>query len=150
MSTFKQLSKSENETLKLGQKVAGCLKSGDILCLEGDLGAGKTTFVKGLAQGLNIKMDKVHSPTFTLMNIYDSKLPLFHFDLYRMDDIQEILNIGYEEFLFGDGIAVIEWADKLKELLPQEYLKIEFSHAGENQRNITITPVGKRYEHLIT
>lgn len=146
MDTFKYISNSEQETGLFARKLAGLLKPGSILCLHGDLGAGKTTFTKGLAEGLKIKPEKVHSPTFTLLNIYEGKVPLYHFDLYRMDDIKEILNIGYEEFLYGDGIAVIEWADKLKELLPPEFLKIEFKHEGEDKRSIAVSAQGKTYD----
>ncbi len=149
MDPFTVTSHSEEETWALAKHLAGHLKAGDIVCLYGDLGSGKTTFTKGLAQGLKIKMNKVHSPTFTLMNIYEGKRPLYHFDLYRMDDIKEILNIGYEEFLFGDGIAVVEWADKLKSLLPEEFMEVRFSHAGENERTITLCPHGEQYSVLL-
>lgn len=146
---MKYKSNSAEETLSLAKHLAKYLKPGDILCLYGDLGSGKTTFTKGLAEGLKIKKEKVHSPTFTLLNIYEGKRPLYHFDLYRMDDIKEILNIGYEEFVYGDGIAVIEWADKLKELLPEEYLKIEFKHKGDDQRSLALSAQGSGYEALL-
>ena len=133
----------------LARDLAKYLKAKDILCLFGDLGSGKTTFTKGLAQGLGIKAKEVNSPTFVLLNIYEGRCPLYHFDLYRMDNVQEILNIGYEEFLYDEGIAVIEWADKLKELIPEEYLKIEFRYLDEKKRSIKISSYGKRYKKLL-
>ncbi len=136
MKTSQLISKSEQETIDFGQKLAGKLKAGDIVCLSGELGAGKTTLVKGLAQGLKINPAKVHSPTFTLMNIYEGKFPLYHFDLYRMDDVREIFNIGYEEFLYGDGVSVVEWAEKLKALKPHKCIQIKIIHKKEKERII--------------
>lgn len=150
MRSFEYLSHNEKETLRLGTRLAGSLRPGHILCLFGELGSGKTTFTKGIAQGLKINHKKVNSPTFILMNAYEGKLPLYHFDLYRMDDASEIANIGYEEFFYGDGIAVVEWAEKLGDLIPKEYLGIEFSHKRENDRLITFRPRGKRYIELMT
>ena len=107
-------SESQKETMQLGARLAKLLKPGDIVCLYGDLGTGKTTFVKGMAKGLKISETEVHSPTFVLMNLYEGRVPLFHFDFYRLDDIQQIGMIGYDEFLYDDGIAVVEWAEKLR------------------------------------
>src|SRR3990167_3061167 len=111
MKAINVLSKSTDQTLELGEKLARHLRKGDILCLGGELGSGKTIFIKGIAQGLKISPAKVHSPTFVLMNAYEGKLPLYHFDLYRLEGVREISTIGYEEFLYGDGVSVIEWAD---------------------------------------
>ncbi|MCK5082016.1 MAG: tRNA (adenosine(37)-N6)-threonylcarbamoyltransferase complex ATPase subunit type 1 TsaE, partial [Candidatus Omnitrophica bacterium] len=103
------------------------------------LGSGKTTLIKGIAEGLNIDPKKVNSPTFVLMNIYQGRLPLFHFDLYRLEDLYGIRSIGYDEFLYGDGISVIEWADRLGEFLPEEYLKIEMEHKKLDERVIRLS-----------
>ncbi len=147
MITF--ISNSPETTAKFGERLAKKLKPGDILCLTGDLGTGKTTFVKGLAKGLKVDQAKVSSPTFVVMNCYDGKLPLYHFDLYRLEDIKEMGAIGYDEFLYGEGIAVIEWAERLKELMPKEYLQIQLEHQGPNERVIKLNAIGKRYETLI-
>ncbi len=149
MKTVSILSKGENETLRLGEKLAKHLCKGDILCLEGELGSGKTTLIKGVAKGLKIAPAKVHSPTFVLMNAYEGRLPLYHFDLYRLEHVREISSIGYEEFLHGDGVAVIEWAERLGDLAPKEYLRIELAHKGENERSIRFSAVGKRYSGML-
>lgn len=143
------LSKSQEETIKLGERLAHSLQSGDIIGLFGDLGSGKTTFTKGIARGLKIKEEDVNSPTFTLMNVYEGRLSLFHFDLYRLDQIKEILNLGYEEFLYGEGVSVIEWAEKMGRLLPQNFLKVHLSSQDENQRLITFCAVGKRSQGIL-
>lgn len=147
--TIEHISKSEKDTVAFGEQLAGRLKPGDIVCLFGDLGAGKTTLVKGLAKGLKIKSPAVNSPTFVLMNIYEGKLPLYHFDLYRLDQPSEISAIGYEEFLYGDGVAVVEWADKLGPLLPKEYLCVVLTHKNSTERGIKVEGIGKRYQELV-
>ena len=129
--------------------MAHALKGGDIIGLVGDLGSGKTTFTKGIARGLKIKEDEVNSPTFTLMNVYEGRLSVFHFDLYRLDQIKEILNLGYEEFLYGEGVSVIEWAEKLGRLLPPNYLNVGFENTSENERLIKFLPQGKRAQEII-
>lgn len=148
MGNFSLISGSAQETIKFARNLAKQLRPGDILCLFGDLGTGKTTFVKGIALGLKVKSSEVNSPTFVLMNIYEGRLPLYHFDLYRLDNIREISRLGYEEFFYNEGISVVEWAEKLGRLLPQEYLAIELTHQGENKRLITLKPHGKRYENI--
>ena len=141
----KIISRSPEETVKLGECLGKALGRGDIVCFFGALGTGKTTLIKGIAKGLRINQLKVNSPTFVLMNIYDGRLPLFHFDLYRLDNIAEISAIGYDEFLYDDGVAVIEWAERLGSGLPEEYLKIELGHKADNERVLTISSIGKRY-----
>jgi len=142
-------SESQKETMQLGARLAKLLKPGDIVCLYGDLGTGKTTFVKGMAKGLKISETEVHSPTFVLMNLYEGRVPLFHFDFYRLDDIQQIGMIGYDEFLYDDGIAVVEWAEKLKSLTPKEYLHIQLKHQNHNKRLIRMSARGQRYQQVI-
>lgn len=147
--SIQYISESEKDTIHLGAQLAQHLKESDIVCLFGDLGSGKTTFVKGLAQGLDIKRAVVNSPTFVLLNMYEGKYPLYHFDLYRLEKSEEILAIGYEEFLYGDGVAVVEWADKLGPLLPKEYLCIVLTHKTPHERRIKIEGMGKRYRELM-
>ncbi|VAX35609.1 tRNA threonylcarbamoyladenosine biosynthesis protein TsaE [hydrothermal vent metagenome] len=143
------ITKNPEETIAFGKKLAKNLSSGNIICLIGDLGAGKTTFVKGLAQGLKVNPNKVSSPTFVVMNIYEGKLPIYHFDLYRMEGNEDMAMIGYEEFLYGDGIAVIEWAEHLGNLMPKDYIRIELTHHKPQGRKIKLSVKGKRYEHFI-
>ena len=150
MKTVRILSRSTDQTLRLGERLARYLRKGDILCLEGELGSGKTTLIKGIAKGLKISAAKVNSPTFVLMNAYEGRLPLYHFDLYRLEHIHEISSIGYEEFLYGDGVAVIEWAERLGELAPRKYLRIELAHKAENERSIKLSAVGERYCQIIS
>lgn len=140
---------SPEETMRFGQELARHLKAGDILCLSGDLGSGKTTLVKGIAKGLKIKESDVISPTFVLMNIYDGRLPLYHFDFYRLDDIKEIAAIGCDEFLYGNGVAVIEWAERLGELMPEERLDVHLHYGNQSERVIALTPKGDRYKRLM-
>lgn len=149
MNSVSVLSTSTEQTLRLGEKLARHLRKGDILCLQGELGSGKTTLIKGIAKGLKIAPAKVNSPTFVLMNAHEGKLPFYHFDLYRLEEIHEISSIGYEEFLYGNGIAVIEWAERLGALTPKEYLRVELKHQGENERLIQLSAVGKCYCSII-
>lgn len=144
------MSHSYEDTLATAASFARVLRKGDIVCLYGDLGAGKTAFVKGLAKGLRVDPAHVHSPTFTLMNIYHGKLPLYHFDLYRIG-FRDLLDLGYEEFFFGQGVTAVEWSERLEGLAPRECWKVELRHAGEDQRKIRIRACGamlqERWEH---
>ncbi len=142
-------SEKQQDTIDLGTRLARHLKRGDILCLLGDLGAGKTTFVKGLAKGLRINPAKVNSPTFVLMNAYKGKVPLYHFDFYRLEEIHEIASIGYDEFLYGDGVAVVEWAERFGTLMPKEHLEVALKHQGDNGRMIKVKAKGERYVKLL-
>ena len=130
----KFITKSSQETISTACDFAKNLKPGDIVLLEGELGAGKTTFVKGLAQGLKAKAKDVYSPTFVLMNIYKGKLPIYHFDLYRLEKPQEIESLNMDEYLQGDGVAVIEWPKRLGSAMPKESYWIEFKHKPRHRR----------------
>ncbi|NLH49141.1 MAG: tRNA (adenosine(37)-N6)-threonylcarbamoyltransferase complex ATPase subunit type 1 TsaE [Myxococcales bacterium] len=124
---------SENETRALAARLAGLLRPGDVLALVGDLGAGKTRFVQGLARGLGVPEDvPVTSPTFTLLATFrQGRLPLFHFDLYRLANEDDLARIGAEEYLWGEGVAAVEWAERAPKMMPDETLWIHFSFAGE-------------------
>ncbi|MCK5012472.1 MAG: tRNA (adenosine(37)-N6)-threonylcarbamoyltransferase complex ATPase subunit type 1 TsaE [Candidatus Omnitrophica bacterium] len=147
MNSEKFISKSPEETKAFGIHLAKCLKGGDIICLFGDLGSGKTTLIKGIAAGLNINPTNVNSPTFVLMNIYEGLPPLYHFDLYRLEDLHGISSIGYEEFLYGQGVSVIEWADRLGKYLPEQYLKIELKHKKLNERAIRLSAKNRNFNY---
>jgi tRNA threonylcarbamoyladenosine biosynthesis protein TsaE len=141
---------SPEETFLFGKKLADFLKPGDVFCLKGDLGAGKTLFTQGLVQGVGYK-DEVTSPTFAIMNVYQAKIPIYHFDLYRLDYAEQLYDIGFEEYTARNsmGAAVIEWPDKFPEALPTEYLLVEIK-AGqyENERFLYIKPNGLYYQKL--
>ena len=118
---------SEEMTFEIGKKLGEKADKGEIICLEGDLGVGKTVFTKGFAEGLNIE-DNIDSPTFTIVQEYtEGRLPLYHFDVYRIGDISEMDEIGYEDYFFGEGVCLIEWASRIEELLPESavHIKIE-------------------------
>ena len=134
------ISASADETVALGRTVAATLRPGDVLALCGELGAGKTHFVKGLAAGLGATAS-VTSPTFTLIHEYPGgRLPLFHFDFYRLDEEDEALKIGLDEYLDGDGACVIEWADKFPALLPPHTRWLRFTHREDGTRVIEEIP----------
>lgn len=129
---------SEEETAAIGRKVASTLSAGDVLLLYGDLGAGKTAFVRGLAEGLGIRRDDVSSPTFTLIQEYrGGRLPLFHVDLYRIDDPREFDELGLEE-IAEEGVLAIEWADKYPRP-PVRAVRVSITHAGESERSVTVS-----------
>ncbi len=133
---------SEENTLALGRWLGQIARAGSIYALEGDLGAGKTVLAKGLAEGLGIT-EPVNSPTFTIMQVYtQGRLPFYHFDVYRIEDIGEMDEIGYEEYFYGQGVCLVEWADLIRELLPPETVWITIgqdSTCGFDYRRITIT-----------
>lgn len=137
-------SKSEQETHAIGYRIGTLLKSGDIICLTGDLGAGKTVLTKGIARGLGVKED-VTSPTFTLIHEYMGRIPLYHFDVYRIGSIEEMEDLGYEEYFYGSGACVIEWASQIRELIPKDHLWIEIRTKGENEREIRLSGTADRF-----
>lgn len=141
---------NEQDTASAAQKLAAKLRPGDVICLEGDLGAGKTVFARALIRALTGNPDEeVPSPTFTLAQIYDTaRGPLWHFDLYRIEDSQEIYELGWEEALSG-GIVLVEWPQHLEALAPPERLTVKFTVLKEpNQREITFIPHGRWAERL--
>lgn len=139
------------ETTEIGHLLGTLLNPGDIVCLTGDLGTGKTHITKGIAKGLGV-IDHITSPTFTIVNEYDSgRLKLYHFDVYRVSDPDEIYAIGFDDYIFSDGVSIIEWANYIEEILPKDFLHIYVEKdlsKGENFRNITITPYGERYDYI--
>lgn len=134
MKTVK--SESEIETKKIAADYAQTVKPGDVICLNGNLGAGKTQFVRGFVQGMGISGDVVTSPTFTLINEYNGEIPVYHFDCYRLEYFREAVEIGAEEYLYGNGVCIVEWPDRISELLPPGAKHITFTITGKNRRNI--------------
>ena len=143
--------KSIGETTKIGFNLGKLLNPGDIVCLTGDLGTGKTHITKGIAKGLDIN-ENITSPTFTIVNEYErGRLKLNHFDVYRVSDPDEIYAIGFDDYIFSDAVSIIEWANYIEEILPREYIHIHISKdlsKGEDFRNIKFTPYGDRYDYV--
>jgi len=140
---------SFRQTLKLGRDLSSLLKPGDILCLFGPLGAGKTVLAKGVALGLGVPAHKVNSPAFVLIREYKGKIPLYHMDLYRLNNYLDIFSIGYEEYLYAEGITVIEWAQRLGYLLPKNYLRVDFKIVDKNVRRLKFSAEGDNYTFVL-
>lgn len=137
-------SNSVRETQNIAKAFAKSLKPGDVLCLSGDLGTGKTAFVQGLTKALGVE-GIVNSPTFTIVNCYSGKMPVYHFDVYRIADPDEMYEIGYEEYVYGDGVCIIEWPELIGEILPEERYDINIVknlEIHEDFREITIEKRG--------
>ncbi len=132
---------SPQETIDFAKGLAAGLKPGTVFCLEGQLGSGKTTFIKGLAEGLGLKHpEQVKSPTFVLMHIYKAKVPLYHFDCYRLNTLEELENIGFQDFVNdSQAISCVEWAEKAGDLIPKTARHIRFAILGDSARSISIS-----------
>jgi tRNA threonylcarbamoyladenosine biosynthesis protein TsaE len=144
------ISHSVKDTLAIGEKIARKLVKGDVVCLFGQLGSGKTVLTKGIASGLGVEKNKIISPTFVLIRQHlKGRLPLYHFDLYRLSATKDIMVLGYEEYIYGEGVSVIEWADRLKYLLPKEYLGIDLTIQGQLKRAFKFSACGERYKELL-
>lgn len=132
-------SHSPAETFNLGQKLGSTLGPNTVVCFFGDLAAGKTTFIKGLITGATlINPDTIQSPTFTYLHIYEGKKTIYHFDLYRLRDIDEFLSMGFDEYFDAGGICCVEWSERIASYLPRQCIQITMEHAGEDNRKITI------------
>lgn len=139
---------SPDETIKLGCQIGKLLAAGDCLCLSGGLGAGKTLLVQGIAKGFEVG-DDVTSPTFTVLQVYQGRLPVYHYDLYRLRRAEELFDIGFSEYMGPSGVTVIEWPDKFPDHMPEQALWLELTATGECSREIRLMPRGERYEVLI-
>ncbi len=141
---------SPEETMELASDLAKKLNAGDLIALIGNLGAGKTMFVKGLAKGLGVKDHSyVNSPSFVILKEYEGKRNLYHFDVYRLEAESFCDTLDYRKYFYGDGVTVVEWADKIKDILPEEYLEIKIEHAGDTERRIEINPVGNKFQETV-
>ncbi len=142
---YKLTTRSEMDTIELAQNIESEKFPNMVICLNGELGSGKTVFTKGFANALGID-ETVTSPTFNIIKEYDGELPLYHMDVYRLDGNTE--GVGIEEYFTKGGVVIIEWANTIKDILPENRLDIKFKIAGENSRVLVITPHGKEYEEL--
>ncbi|MFA6358314.1 MAG: tRNA (adenosine(37)-N6)-threonylcarbamoyltransferase complex ATPase subunit type 1 TsaE [Candidatus Omnitrophota bacterium] len=146
---MQKLSNSANQTLGIGKKFARNLRGGEIVLLSGPLGAGKTVLAKGIAQGLGINKNNIISPTFVLLRIHQGRHLLQHFDLYRIKTAQDIFALDYQEYFYSDAITLIEWPERLKFLLPKEFLKIKIIPKTKDKRLFKFSAKGLRYKKLL-
>ncbi len=128
---------SAEETIELGKKIGSLLQKGDIIAMQGTLAAGKTTITKGIAQALEVK-DTITSPTFCLISEYEGKMPLYHMDVYRLDGAEDFANLGTEDMLYGEGVSIIEWSEKIMEELPKKTITLKLEPHEDGSRTITI------------
>lgn len=133
-------SHSVQETEALGERIGRALEPGIVVALLGNLGAGKTTLTKGIARGLGVS-DLIHSPTFTLIHEHQGRLPLYHFDLYRLDSPEQLEDLGYEDYFYGEGVSLVEWAEKAEGLLPPDHLEIRITGEAD-ERTLEIRATG--------
>lgn len=139
---MKLISNSVKDTIGIGERLGRKLKAGDVVALIGDLGAGKTVLTKGIARGVGVSRTRyVNSPTFVIAKEYEGRIPLYHLDVYRLADTSAVDAESYEEYFYGRGVTVIEWADKIRKLLPKKYTEVSLSQAGEGKRKIEIRKV---------
>lgn len=146
MKTFTTL--NADETINLGKRIGSILNVGDVVLLDGDLSAGKTTLTKGIGEALGVKR-VINSPTFTIVKDYSGNIRLYHLDLYRLNGLNNDFDL--EEYIESDGVCVIEWPNQVSELIPDDYLKVELKRIDENKREINITGVGRyiKYEEML-
>ncbi len=137
-----------NETFALGEKLGRLVQPGDVVLLTGDLGAGKTWFAKGVAKGLGVT-EHVSSPTYTIINEYQGRLPFYHMDVYRLSDPDEAYDLGLEEYFYGQGVTLVEWPQRIEDFLPREVMMIDITVTGEEGRELEFTPLGTRYLELL-
>ncbi len=148
MSLLELISHSPEQTQKLGKHIGELAVAGDVFLLVGDLGAGKTCLTQGIAWGLDIN-EYTLSPTFVIMRELYGRLPLYHIDLYRLDRIEESLDLGLDDYLYGRGVCVVEWAEKALSILPTEHLLIKISYLSDTERSFQIKPSGQRYLEIV-
>lgn len=139
---------SDKETQIFGENLASCLTQGDVIALIGGLGAGKTTLVKGIVRGLGCK-EEITSPTFILLREYKARLQVYHFDFYRLEKPEALYDLDYEEYFYGQGVSIIEWAERAQGFLPIEYLRIEINWISQTIRELNLIPFGEHYVQMV-
>lgn len=148
MPSLELTSHSPDDTIKIGALIGQLASGGDIFLLTGSLGTGKTCLTQGIARGLGIK-EHTPSPSFVLVRQFYGRLPLYHIDLYRLDNIDEIADLGLDDYLYSDGVCVIEWAEKGLSLLPREHLMIKIDYLGDTERQLIFKPGSQRYREML-
>ncbi len=150
MATWSVLTRSPRQTMSLGSRLGKLLQGGEIIALIGELGAGKTCFVRGVTQGLEVdKAAWIRSPSFTLINEYQGRLPVYHIDLYRIETRPQLDGLNLREYLFADGVSLIEWFEHLPADEVDEYLELRVAHVDGNRRRLTFSSHGQRYGEII-
>lgn len=150
MASLQITTGSSSETEQLGTGIGSLLHPGSFLALRGDLGGGKTCFARGVVAALAPQSSTlVASPTYAIMNCYPGTTPVYHFDFYRLSGDDDIAELGFEEFFYGDGVCVVEWSERLDELMPADALTLLFEYAGDDKRQITITGSGQKSDNVI-
>jgi tRNA threonylcarbamoyladenosine biosynthesis protein TsaE len=141
--------KGLEDTNEFGIRLGKTLKKGDILCLNGDLGAGKTTLTKSIGKGLGVE-EYITSPTFALINQYSGRIPVYHFDVYRLENADELYDLGFDEYFYGNGVCIIEWADKIERMIPQDRIVIDIEKGNAlEDRVLHIYGHGHRFEEIV-
>ena len=148
MNQLERISRSPEETQKIGRQLGKLAQPGDNLLLVGNLGAGKTCLTQGIARGLNIK-EYAASPSFVIIRELKGRLPLYHIDFYRLDHLEEIAELGLDDYFYGKGVCVVEWAEKGLNLLPSEHLLIEIDYVADTERSLKFKPSGQRYRQIV-
>ncbi len=148
MSWLELISRSPEQTQALGTRIGQLARPGDVFLLVGELGTGKTCLTQGIAWGLGIE-EYALSPSFVIMRELYGRLPLYHIDLYRLDRIEESMDLGLDDYLYGGGVCVVEWAEKALSILPVEHLMIEISYLSDTERSFKMKPSGQRYQEML-
>lgn len=144
------ISHSEAQTRRLGRKLGALVQAGQVVAMMGDLGTGKTRWAQGFGEGLEVPADEViSSPTFTFINQYQGRLVYYHIDLYRLTTVEEAETLGLEDYFYGDGVCLIEWADRIQTILPPEHLEVELHYLGETKRRVIMRAFGEEYKELL-
>ena len=137
-----------SDTEKLGKIIANCIEKGTVICLDGDLGVGKTSLTQFIAKEFSVK-EYVVSPTFTIIKEYDGKLPFYHMDVYRIESEDDMYDLGYDEYIYSEGVTIIEWSHSIEGILPKERVNIKIRRIDDNKREINIEGKGQVYEKLV-
>lgn len=149
--TYEIFSTSAERTRAIGKHLGMLLQAGDVVAFTGDLGAGKTCCIQGIASGLGIpETIAVTSPTYTLIHEYQGRVPIYHFDVYRLGSEDDVYDLGYEEYFYGSGVTLIEWADRIRSFLPEDHLGLHIHFRSDGMRELQFQATGPRSEHLIS
>ncbi|MEW6409958.1 MAG: tRNA (adenosine(37)-N6)-threonylcarbamoyltransferase complex ATPase subunit type 1 TsaE [Nitrospirota bacterium] len=143
------ITESPSETFNIGVDISRLLNDGDLICLFGELGAGKTCFIKGIGSGLGVDSRRITSPTFIIINEHRGRLRFYHIDLYRINNSSELEGIGFRDYIDGDGVTAVEWAEKAGKELPEERIDIEIFNIGGDRRRLVISAKGEHYEDIV-
>jgi tRNA threonylcarbamoyladenosine biosynthesis protein TsaE len=150
MASWSVLTRSPRQTMNWGSRLGRLLKGGEIIALIGELGSGKTCFVRGVTQGLEVGKEAwIRSPTFTLINEYHGRLPVYHIDLYRVESRAQLEGLNLREYLYADGVSLIEWFEHLPADEVDEFLEVRVAYVDGNRRQLTFSPHGRRYEEIV-